>query len=90
MTAALRVEKLLKNTASCSPSTARSRSSRGRVLRPARPNGAGKTTTVEILEGLNEPTGGSVEVLGMRGRATSVRCASGSASPFRRRTFPTG
>jgi len=30
------------------------------------PNGAGKTTTVEILEGLNEPTGGSVEVLGMR------------------------
>jgi ABC-2 type transport system ATP-binding protein len=30
------------------------------------PNGAGKTTTVEILEGLNEPTGGSVEVLGLR------------------------
>src|SRR3954464_9531971 len=30
------------------------------------PNGAGKTTTVEILEGLTEPTSGSVEVLGMR------------------------
>jgi len=30
------------------------------------PNGAGKTTTVEILEGLNEPTAGRVEVLGMR------------------------
>jgi ABC-2 type transport system ATP-binding protein len=28
------------------------------------PNGAGKTTTVEILEGLNEPTSGEVEVLG--------------------------
>jgi ABC-2 type transport system ATP-binding protein len=30
------------------------------------PNGAGKTTTCEILEGLNTPTSGEVEVLGMR------------------------
>jgi ABC-2 type transport system ATP-binding protein len=30
------------------------------------PNGAGKTTTVEILEGLNDPSAGSVEVLGKR------------------------
>lgn len=29
------------------------------------PNGAGKTTTVEILEGLNQPTSGSVSVLGL-------------------------
>ncbi|MDX2038469.1 MAG: ABC transporter ATP-binding protein [Isosphaeraceae bacterium] len=28
------------------------------------PNGAGKTTTVEILEGINQPTSGEVEVLG--------------------------
>ncbi|MES1210602.1 MAG: ABC transporter ATP-binding protein, partial [Pseudomonadota bacterium] len=28
------------------------------------PNGAGKTTTIEILEGLNEPTSGKVEILG--------------------------
>lgn len=28
------------------------------------PNGAGKTTTIEILEGLNEPTSGEVEILG--------------------------
>ncbi len=30
------------------------------------PNGAGKTTTVEILEGLNKPTAGDVEILGYR------------------------
>jgi len=32
------------------------------------PNGAGKTTTVEILEGLNQPTSGEVEVLGLTWR----------------------
>ena len=30
------------------------------------PNGAGKTTTIEILEGLQPPDAGEVEVLGMR------------------------
>ena len=30
------------------------------------PNGAGKTTAIEILEGLNDPDGGVVEVLGQR------------------------
>ena len=30
------------------------------------PNGAGKTTTLEIIEGLREPDGGQVTVLGLR------------------------
>jgi ABC-2 type transport system ATP-binding protein len=30
------------------------------------PNGAGKTTTIEILEGLNTPDAGDVQVLGLR------------------------
>jgi ABC-2 type transport system ATP-binding protein len=30
------------------------------------PNGAGKTTTLEIMEGLREPDGGEVNVLGLR------------------------
>jgi ABC-2 type transport system ATP-binding protein len=39
------------------------------------PNGAGKTTTVEILEGLNQPTSGEVEVLGLSWRTdeTAIR-----------------
>jgi ABC-2 type transport system ATP-binding protein len=36
------------------------------------PNGAGKTTTVEILEGLREPDGGEVEVLGERWRGNGI------------------
>jgi ABC-2 type transport system ATP-binding protein len=40
--------------------------SRGECFGLLGPNGAGKTTTVEILEGLVDPTGGDVEVLGMR------------------------
>ncbi|HEV2735437.1 MAG TPA: ABC transporter ATP-binding protein [Longimicrobiaceae bacterium] len=37
------------------------------------PNGAGKTTTIEILEGLAEPDGGEVEILGMTWRAHGER-----------------
>ena len=37
------------------------------------PNGAGKTTTIEILEGLTEPDGGEVEILGMTWRAHGER-----------------
>lgn len=37
------------------------------------PNGAGKTTTVEILEGLQKPNAGEVEVLGQRWGAGNDR-----------------
>jgi ABC-2 type transport system ATP-binding protein len=36
------------------------------------PNGAGKTTTVEILEGLNTPTSGEVEILGLGWKSDDV------------------
>ena len=39
---------------------------RGECLGLLGPNGAGKTTTIEILEGLNSPDTGEVEVLGMK------------------------
>ena len=38
---------------------------RGEIFGLLGPNGAGKTTTVEILEGLREPDGGEVTVLGV-------------------------
>jgi ABC-2 type transport system ATP-binding protein len=37
------------------------------------PNGAGKTTTIEICEGLTEPDGGDVEILGMRWASDTSR-----------------
>jgi ABC-2 type transport system ATP-binding protein len=36
------------------------------------PNGAGKTTTVEIVEGLNQPTSGEVQVLGMSWKSNAA------------------
>jgi ABC-2 type transport system ATP-binding protein len=39
---------------------------RGQCLGLLGPNGAGKTTTVELLEGLHQPDGGSIELFGMR------------------------
>jgi ABC-2 type transport system ATP-binding protein len=38
---------------------------KGEVFGLLGPNGAGKTTTVEVLEGLRQPDGGSVTVLGV-------------------------
>lgn len=37
---------------------------KGEIFGIIGPNGAGKTTTLEILEGISEPTEGTVKVLG--------------------------
>lgn len=37
------------------------------------PNGAGKTTTIEILEGLQAPDAGEVEILGLRWESDALR-----------------
>ncbi|HTO97202.1 MAG TPA: ABC transporter ATP-binding protein [Myxococcales bacterium] len=67
MTAALRCQKLVKKYGPLTAVDGLDLEVRqGECFGLLGPNGAGKTTTVEILEGLNEPTGGSVEVLGMR------------------------
>jgi ABC-2 type transport system ATP-binding protein len=70
MTAALRCEKLVKEYGDVTAVDGLDlQIERGECFGLLGPNGAGKTTTVEIFEGLNDPTGGSVEVLGMRWKA---------------------
>jgi ABC-2 type transport system ATP-binding protein len=46
---------------------------RGEVFGFLGPNGAGKTTTLEIIEGLQSPTGGRTAVLGMDSHADQGR-----------------
>jgi ABC-2 type transport system ATP-binding protein len=67
MDAALRCEKLVKRYGEVTAVDGLDLEvRRGECFGLLGPNGAGKTTTVEILEGLNDPTAGAVEVLGLR------------------------
>jgi ABC-2 type transport system ATP-binding protein len=52
------------------------------------PNGAGKTTTVEIFEGLREPDGGDVEVLGDRWRGNGLALRSRLGIQLQETKFP--
>ena len=45
---------------------------RGTCLGVLGPNGAGKTTTIEMLEGIREPDGGDIEILGYRWKRDAV------------------
>jgi ABC-2 type transport system ATP-binding protein len=63
---ALRVDGLTKSYGPKSVLTGVSFAVRhGEIFGLLGPNGAGKTTTLEIIEGLREPDGGQVEVLGL-------------------------
>jgi ABC-2 type transport system ATP-binding protein len=52
------------------------------------PNGAGKTTTVEILEGLNVPDAGEVEVLGQRWRGDGLELRARLGIQLQETKFP--
>ena len=66
MDAAIRVEGLVKRFGAFTAVDQISFSVRpGEIFGILGPNGAGKTTTLEIIEGLQKPTEGSVKVLGM-------------------------
>jgi ABC-2 type transport system ATP-binding protein len=52
------------------------------------PNGAGKTTTVEIFEGLNQPTSGDVEILGMRWATDETRIRERIGVTLQETRFP--
>ncbi len=52
------------------------------------PNGAGKTTTIEILEGLNTPTSGDVEVLGRQWATHAVEIRERIGVTLQETRFP--
>ena len=49
---------------------------RGEIFGLLGPNGAGKTTTLECLEGIRQPDGGSLAVLGVDPAASRASCAT--------------
>ena len=61
---------------------------RGECFGMLGPNGAGKTTTVEILEGLNVPDAGEVEVLGERWRGDGLQLRARLGVQLQETKFP--
>ncbi len=61
---------------------------RGECFGMLGPNGAGKTTTVEILEGLNVPDAGEVEVLGERWRGDGLELRARLGVQLQETKFP--
>jgi ABC-2 type transport system ATP-binding protein len=61
---------------------------RGECFGMLGPNGAGKTTTVEILEGLNVPDTGDVEVLGERWQGDGLKLRARLGVQLQETKFP--
>jgi len=61
---------------------------RGICLALLGPNGAGKTTTIEILEGLGEPDGGEVSVLGLDWRRDAQEIRRRIGAQLQETRFP--
>ena len=61
---------------------------RGECFGMLGPNGAGKTTTVEIFEGLRDPDGGDVEVLGDRWRGDGLALRARLGIQLQETKFP--
>ena len=61
---------------------------RGECFGMLGPNGAGKTTTVEVLEGLNRPDAGDVEVLGERWRGDGLALRARLGIQLQETKFP--
>jgi ABC-2 type transport system ATP-binding protein len=61
---------------------------RGECFGMLGPNGAGKTTTVEIFEGLREPDGGDIEVLGDRWRGDGLALRARLGIQLQETKFP--
>jgi len=61
---------------------------RGECFGMLGPNGAGKTTTVEIFEGLREPDGGDVELLGERWRGDGLALRARLGIQLQETKFP--
>jgi ABC-2 type transport system ATP-binding protein len=91
VTAALRCEKLVKKYGDVTAVDGLDLEiQRGECFGLLGPNGAGKTTTVEIFEGLNDPTSGTVEVLGMNWSANEQALRERIGLSLQETNFPSG
>ena len=61
---------------------------RGECFGMLGPNGAGKTSTVEMVEGLREPDGGDIEVLGDRWRGENLQLRAKLGIQLQETKFP--